>query len=68
MKAVAITGGPKAMTVHACTTSCQTLGYLLSGVEYASECCKILFQVFRVVHKEIFLLGAIVVPRMRITY
>jgi hypothetical protein len=33
-------GGSELMTVALCTSSCQTAGYLLAGVEYSGECCK----------------------------
>jgi glucan 1,3-beta-glucosidase len=34
-----VPGGASAMTIEACQTVCQTLGYTLAGVEYADECC-----------------------------
>ena len=36
----AVPGGASAMTVEACQTVCQGLGYVLAGVEYADECCR----------------------------
>ena len=38
---VTTTGGSSEMTVDLCLTACHTAGYLLAGVEYAGECCKI---------------------------
>jgi hypothetical protein len=46
VNAEAVPGGPTAMTVQACQTVCQGLGYLLAGVEYADECCKCPRRVF----------------------
>jgi glucan 1,3-beta-glucosidase len=34
-----VSGGASAMTIEACQTACQMLGYTLAGVEYADECC-----------------------------
>lgn len=28
------------MTVASCTEACYTAGYILAGVEYASQCCE----------------------------
>lgn len=41
----ATVGGPNGMTVKACTTACQAAGYLLSGVEFSSQCCKYLSDI-----------------------
>lgn len=35
----AVAGGASAMTVELCQSTCQGLGYILAGVEYADECC-----------------------------
>jgi hypothetical protein len=35
-------GGPSTMTVEACLSGCQALGYKYAGVEYGDECCKCL--------------------------
>ncbi|KAB8297713.1 hypothetical protein EYC80_001520 [Monilinia laxa] len=35
---VATTGGGAALTVDICESTCQSLGYVLAGVEYATEC------------------------------
>jgi WSC domain len=39
-------GGPSTMTVEACLSGCQALGYQYAGVEYADECCKCLLLKF----------------------
>src|ERR1700760_2767568 len=33
-----VPGGPSAMTQQACQTACQSAGFILSGVEFSSEC------------------------------
>jgi glucan 1,3-beta-glucosidase len=35
--------GAAAMTVQACQSACQALGFTISGVEYADECCRLLY-------------------------
>ena len=39
-------GGPSAMTVEACLSGCQALGYKYAGVEYADECCEFFILFF----------------------
>lgn len=34
------------MTVEKCLASCQAAGYILAGVEYAQECCKLASKLF----------------------
>jgi hypothetical protein len=38
-----IPGGPAAMSVALCTSSCQAGNFKYSGVEYSGECCKYFF-------------------------
>jgi glucan 1,3-beta-glucosidase len=38
-----VPGGPSAMTVELCESTCLAAGYKLAGVEYADECCKCFF-------------------------
>lgn len=37
---VTVPGGQGAMTIEACQATCQALGYIFAGVEFAQECCK----------------------------
>jgi hypothetical protein len=38
-----VSGGIGATTIEACQDACYALGYILAGVEYANECCKLPF-------------------------
>ncbi|KAE9367654.1 glycoside hydrolase family 55 protein [Stipitochalara longipes BDJ] len=38
LKGYPVPGGPKAMTIELCQSTCLGLGYVLAGVEYADEC------------------------------
>ena len=40
MKGYPVPGGPQAMTIEICQSTCSGLGYVLAGLEYADECCK----------------------------
>lgn len=37
---VGVPGGPAAMTIELCQSTCLAAGYSLAGVEYADECCE----------------------------
>lgn len=37
---IVVPGGQGATTRESCQSACQALGYTVSGVEYANECCK----------------------------
>ena len=39
-----VPGGASSMTVEACQSVCKGLGYILAGLEYADECCRLPFS------------------------
>jgi hypothetical protein len=42
--AASVPGGPSAMTIELCQSTCLAAGYILAGVEYADECCECFFR------------------------
>ncbi len=42
-----VPGGPSAMTIELCQSTCLAAGYVLAGVEYAEECCEYLLSVHK---------------------
>ena len=40
INSVNVPGGKQNLTVAQCISSCQTGGYVLSGVEASGQCCK----------------------------